>query len=67
MVQMKVTPVVVIHIPFGGDNHADTGLAGEAAQTTSGLASIASLMASLAAMGLQDQVSFMSLNAPSPT
>ena len=38
LIQMNVTPVVAIHIPFGGDNHNDTGLATEAAQTVSGLA-----------------------------
>ena len=25
--QMKVTPVIAIHIPFGGDNHHDAALA----------------------------------------
>ena len=29
LIQMKVSPVVAIHIPFGGDNHHDTGLAAE--------------------------------------
>jgi hypothetical protein len=62
LIQMKVTPVVAIHIPFGGDNHHDAGLQNEAAQTVSGVASIASLMSSLAAAGLQDQVSFLTLN-----
>ncbi len=60
--QMKVTPVVAIHIPFGGDNHRDVGLAAETAQTVSGVATIASLMAQLASAGLADQVTFMSLN-----
>jgi hypothetical protein len=62
LVQMKVTPVVAIHIPFGGDNHHDAALATESAQTVSGVASIASLMAQLASAGLQDQVTFLSLN-----
>jgi hypothetical protein len=67
LIQMNVTPVVAIHIPFGGDNHNDTGLANEAAQTVSGLGSIAFLMNQLQAMSnangsLFDQVSFMSLN-----
>jgi hypothetical protein len=62
LIQMNVTPVISIHIPFGGDNHNDTALAGEATQTTTGFASIASLMSSLAAVGLQDQVSFVTLN-----
>ncbi len=62
LIQMKVTPVVAIHIPFGGDNVRDVGLATETTETVSGVASIASLMAQLASAGLQDQVSFMTLN-----
>jgi len=62
LVQMKVTPVVAIHIPFGGDNHHDTALATESAQTQSGVASIASLMMQLGSAGLADQVTFLSLN-----
>jgi hypothetical protein len=68
LIQMNVTPVVAIHIPFGGDNHSDVGLAGEAKQTVAGVASIASLMAQLATAkdvqgtSLVDQVSFLSLN-----
>lgn len=62
LIQMKVTPVISIHIPFGGDNHHDVALAGETAQTVAGVATIASLMSQLASLGLQDQVSFMSLN-----
>ncbi len=67
LIQMNVTPVVAIHIPFGGDNHNDTALANEAAQTVSGLASIASLVTQLqsaqnARGSLADQVTFASLN-----
>jgi hypothetical protein len=62
LIQMKVTPVIAIHIPFGGDNHRDIGLQTETTQTVSGVAAISSLMAQLAAVGLQDQVTFMSLN-----
>ncbi|HEX4339317.1 MAG TPA: DUF1501 domain-containing protein [Polyangiaceae bacterium] len=62
LIQMKVTPVVAIHIPFGGDNHRDIGLATEATETVAGVASIASLMAQLGSAGLQDQVTLLSLN-----
>jgi hypothetical protein len=62
LIQMNVTPVLTIHIPFGGDNHTDALLAGEAAQHVTGVAAIGSLMSQLAAAGLQDQVTFMSLN-----
>ena len=54
LIQMNIAPVFAIHIPFGGDNHSDAGLATETAQTvgttgtgTSGVASIASLMTQL--------------------
>ncbi|MDP9148457.1 MAG: DUF1501 domain-containing protein [Myxococcota bacterium] len=62
LIQMNVSPVISIHIPFGGDNHRDIGLAAEAAQTISGVATIASLMQQLASAGIQDKVTFMSLN-----
>jgi hypothetical protein len=62
LIQMKVTPVIAIHIPFGGDNHSDNALATETAQTVSGVAAIASLMQQLSAAGLSDQVTLMSLN-----
>ena len=62
LMQMAVTPVVAIHIPFGGDNHNDAALAGEAAQHVTGVAAIGSLMSQLASAGLSDQVTFMSLN-----
>jgi Protein of unknown function (DUF1501) len=62
LIQMNVTPVIAIHIPFGGDNHTDAALAKEAQQTVAGVAAIGSLMAQLAAAGLSDQVTFLSLN-----
>jgi hypothetical protein len=69
LIQMKVSPAMSIHIPFGGDNHSDAGLVGEAAQTSgtsrtglSGVPGIAALMSALYAANLQDQVTFMSLN-----
>jgi hypothetical protein len=62
LIQMKVTPVLSVHIPFGGDNHRDIGLAAESAQTVAGVQTIAALFAQLASAGLADQVSFVSLN-----
>jgi len=62
LIQMKVTPVISIHIPFGGDNHRDIALANETTQTVSGVATIVALMQQLAAAGLSDSVAFMSLN-----
>src|SRR5258706_10300164 len=62
LVKMNVTPVIAIHIPFGGDNHNDTGLTTETSETISGVAAINSLMAALAAESLTDQVTFATLN-----
>jgi hypothetical protein len=62
LIQMNVSPVVSIHIPFGGDNHRDVALATETAQTVSGVATIVSLMQQLATAGLQDKVTLMTLN-----
>jgi hypothetical protein len=62
LIQMNVTPVIAVHIPFGSDNHNDTALATEASETISGMASVGSLITQLNTLGLQDQVTFMSLN-----
>jgi hypothetical protein len=62
LIQMNVSPVIAIHIPFGGDNHHDAGLALETEQTISGVATLASLFERLEAAGLADRVTFLSLN-----
>lgn len=60
--QMNVAPVVSIHIPFGGDNHTDTALARESAETIAGVATIGNLWTQLTTTGLQDRVTFATLN-----
>jgi hypothetical protein len=62
LILMKVTPVIAVHFPFGGDNHADPNLTAESNQTITGMKAITDLMALLATWGLTDQVSFLSLN-----
>jgi hypothetical protein len=62
LIQMNVSPVMTVQIPFGGDNHSDANLATETAQTQSGVATIAGLMSQLQTAGLQDKVTFLSLN-----
>ncbi len=62
LIQMKITPVVAVNIPFGGDNHYDADLGTETEQTVSGMAAIANLMNGLADVGLSDSVTFASLN-----
>jgi hypothetical protein len=76
LIQMQVSPVISIKIPFGADNHSDPGLQNETLQTTgtdptlglTGVPAIAALMAALDgakfANGtpLNNKVTFMSLN-----
>ncbi len=62
LILMGVAPVIAVHFPFGGDNHADPGFTAEGTQTQSGMAAIVALMQALAANGLSDKVSFLSLN-----
>jgi hypothetical protein len=62
LISANVTPVVTMHIAFGGDNHTDTDLAGEASQTVSGVQSIQQLMDALAGLGLTDKVTFATMN-----
>jgi hypothetical protein len=62
LIRMNVSPVVTVHIPFGGDNHRDIDLEKETEETRSGVATIASLQEQLARAGLADEVTFMTLN-----
>lgn len=60
--QMKVTPAVVCHLDFGGDNHFDTGLVNEVQKHASGVQSLLKMTQALAAAGLQDKVTFCMSN-----
>jgi len=62
LIRMNVSPVVTLHIPFGGDNHRDVGLATESAGTVTGIAAVGFLMQQLASAGLSDRVTFATLN-----
>lgn len=62
LIKMKVSPVVVLSIPFGGDNHSDANLDNEVDETVSGVATINGLLATLAKLELSDQVTFATLN-----
>ncbi|HEY1954347.1 MAG TPA: hypothetical protein VGH28_02015 [Polyangiaceae bacterium] len=62
LILMKVTPVIAVHFPFGGDNHSDPGFTNEATQSQTGLQAIVQLMTQLKANSLQDSVSFLNLN-----
>ncbi|MCS6913851.1 MAG: hypothetical protein RMK29_01710 [Myxococcales bacterium] len=62
LIQMNVSPVVSIRLPFGGDNHADPDLRGETAQHLSSIAAIGTLLQRLADARLQDRVTFWAAN-----
>jgi hypothetical protein len=63
LILMGVTPVVAVHFPFGGDNHADPlGFKTEATQHQSGMAALLQLMQTLGTNGLSEKVSVVSLN-----
>jgi hypothetical protein len=62
LISARVTPVVTLHIPFGGDNHGDQNLQAEADQHVSGVAGIQSVLTALAGLGLTDKVTFATLN-----
>jgi hypothetical protein len=62
LIKMYVAPVVTIHLPFSGDNHSDNNFTNEATQTTASVNNIKSLMSKLASYGLQDKVTFATLN-----
>jgi len=60
--QMKVTPVVVVNIGFGGDNHSDANLAGEVSGHQSGVATLIKMSQALSDAKLSDQVTFAMMN-----
>jgi hypothetical protein len=69
LIKMNVTPVVAIHLPFGGDNHHDPMYAAEGVQTISGVQTLDYLLGQLKTGGttmdgraLTDAVSIVSLN-----
>lgn len=62
LIKLKLTPVAAIALPFGSDNHNDAGLAREVEEYTAGVGYITELMNLLEAEGLQDKVTFASIN-----
>jgi hypothetical protein len=62
LIAANVTPVVTMHIPFGGDNHTDQDLQTEADQHVTGVQGIQLVMDALAMLSLTDKVTFATLN-----
>jgi hypothetical protein len=62
LIRLNVSPTLVMPLNFGGDNHGDTGLAGEAEQTSQSIGQIEDLYGRLKNYGLQDNVTMMFQN-----
>jgi hypothetical protein len=62
LIQLKISPVITLGLPFGGDNHQDTDLAEEVADTLIAIEALKTLWAKLTFAGVQDQVVFANLN-----
>src|ERR1700712_5366257 len=62
LIAANVTPVVTMHIPFGGDNHSDADLQRETDQHVTGVQGITQVMDALAALSLSDKVTFATMN-----
>jgi len=68
LIAANVTPVVTVHIGFGGDNHTDSNLQAEADQHVSGIQGIQAVIDALAATkdasgnALLDRVTFATMN-----
>ena len=62
LIAANVTPVVTVHVPFGGDNHTDQDLQNETDQHITGVQGIQAVMDALAMLGLTDKVTFATMN-----
>lgn len=68
LIAAKVTPVVTLHIPFGGDNHSDADLYDEWFQHTdhdgssSGVPGVQAVQDALASQMLTDTTTFATMN-----
>jgi hypothetical protein len=68
LIAAKVTPVVSLHIPFGGDNHEDADLYDEWFDHTDrdgtkrGVPGVQAVMDALAGLGLSDSTTFATMN-----
>lgn len=62
IIKLGLAPVVALEIPFGGDNHTDPDLLDEVTQHGTGVGQLAMLMSLLQSQGLEDRVTFASLN-----
>ena len=62
LLQLNLSPVITIGIPFGGDNHQDINLANEVDETTAAMPAINTLWQELKAANLHEKTIISSLN-----
>ncbi len=62
LVKYKVSPVVTIHLPFGGDNHHDVDFAQESLELQGGVRIMQLVWEKLAEAGLEGVTTFAMLN-----
>jgi hypothetical protein len=62
LISANVTPVITMHIGFGGDNHSDQNLQTEVDQHVTGVQGIQALVDALTSLKLEDKVTFATLN-----
>lgn len=59
---MKISPIITVHLDFGGDNHNDTDLEREVTRHTDSIADIATFWETAEGLGIGDKVLFATLN-----
>lgn len=62
LIQLKVSPVITLGMPFGGDNHQDTNLANEVDDTLATMDALKTLWEKLNFAGIASDVVFASMN-----
>lgn len=62
LIQLNITPLVTMGIPFGGDNHQDNNLVEEVTESNAGIEAIGVLWERLKAANMEDRAIFTSLN-----
>jgi Protein of unknown function (DUF1501) len=62
LIQLKVSPVITMGIPFGGDNHQDIDLLAEVDQTILAMNTLTVLWDKLSEFGIQNDVVFANFN-----
>ena len=62
LIQLKVSPVITLGMPFGGDNHQDANLTNEVDDTLATMGALKTLWEKLNFAGIENDVVFASMN-----